>query len=296
MKIAQEIVEKFWNNVNVPLKETGTPDLDACMLWTAGTDNQGYGRFGSECAHRVSYEIYHKKIDPNLDTLHLCDNPTCVNPRHLWQGTHQENMDDMIRKGRAVHPTGGNHPSASLNDSEVGDMLTEVEQGKFSNIEEVAEAYNTSVHVVNKILNGISYRNVTDKLTIPLANIKAKVVRITSSDTRTEQILIGIQNGEYTSVKEITIGFNISSSAVYDILDGVKRWRHITDKFPLKELKAKVVRSNHKGSNAARSKLNQEQVNDIREQIKCGVTGSSLARKYGVSTASISKIKLNQSW
>jgi hypothetical protein len=296
IKFTKEVEDKFWNKVNVPVKD-GVPDLDACMMWKGGLKGKsGYGQFLGKYAHRVSYEMYYKTIDSNLDVLHSCDNPSCINPRHLRQGTHQDNMDDMIQKGRAVHPTGGGHPSSSLDDSNVEHMLIEVNAGKFSNIEEVAETYNTSVHVVRKILSGISYRNVTKRLTIPLSDIKAKVVRISSSNNRTEQILIAIQNGEYSSVKEIVTAFAISSSTVYDILDGVQRWKHITDKFPLKDIKAKIVRPNHKGSNAARSKLNQDQVNNIREQLKLGTTCASLGRKYGVSTQSISRIKNNQSW
>ena len=52
-----------------------------------------------EIVHRFSYKLYYGKFDLSYDVLHRCDNKLCVNPDHLVEGTHQDNMDDMVRKG-----------------------------------------------------------------------------------------------------------------------------------------------------------------------------------------------------
>lgn len=77
-----------------------------CWEWTACTNNIGYGMFRWETgkmrtAHRVSYEMFKGIIPKGKIVCHTCDNPRCVNPDHLWVGTHQDNFDDMISKGRA---------------------------------------------------------------------------------------------------------------------------------------------------------------------------------------------------
>jgi len=74
-----------------------------CWLWSAGTIPSGYGVFGVNkklvIATIWAYEHFNEPRN-GLFVLHKCDTPACVNPDHLFLGTHRDNMDDMHRKGR----------------------------------------------------------------------------------------------------------------------------------------------------------------------------------------------------
>lgn len=80
---------------------------DDCWEWTGACFPNGYGHIvqGGKhlLTHRVSYELAFGAVPDGLCVLHRCDNRRCVRPDHLFLGTHQENMDDMRKKGRSRH-------------------------------------------------------------------------------------------------------------------------------------------------------------------------------------------------
>lgn len=79
---------------------------DGCWPWIGCKNRDGYGVFRfykRSRTHRFSWMIHNDMKDPGKSFVcHSCDNPTCVNPAHLWLGTHEDNMKDMVRKKRGV--------------------------------------------------------------------------------------------------------------------------------------------------------------------------------------------------
>ncbi len=95
------------------IKHSEYYDADCWRFSTAG-DKDGYpqvtgskhcNELGLTRAHQVSYFLYHGDIPEGYFVCHKCDNPSCVNPYHLYLGTPNDNVQDMVRKNRNVHPT-----------------------------------------------------------------------------------------------------------------------------------------------------------------------------------------------
>ncbi len=98
--LTQKYIDSFW--AKVTKHEVG------CWDWNASKNKQGYGRMGigaGQCinAHRVSWVIHNGDIPDGLFVCHKCDNPSCINPKHLFLGTRQDNTNDMMLKKRSKH-------------------------------------------------------------------------------------------------------------------------------------------------------------------------------------------------
>lgn len=113
---------QFWRSVAV-----GEPY--SCWEWQCARQLNGYGHLSfhgeTTSAHRVAYELAHGPIPDGLIICHRCDNPPCCNPAHLFIGTHKDNTQDAVTKGRmgvAIarrgpdHPLYGRQPSARTAD------------------------------------------------------------------------------------------------------------------------------------------------------------------------------------
>lgn len=141
--IAERFVSKF-----EPDPQSG------CWNWTGSKIKGGYGVLGGErgannvVAHKFSYEHHKGPVPSDMLVLHRCDNPGCVNPDHLFLGTHADNMDDMAKKGRAGAPKGRRGYVSKLSDDQKSEMRALVSAGV--PIRQVAAKFGVDRRLVRK--------------------------------------------------------------------------------------------------------------------------------------------------
>lgn len=141
--------ERFLQRIDI-----NTPN--GCWLWTAGRFDKGYGAFrvnGKQLkAHRWAYEHYIGPIPAGQLVCHSCDVPACVNPDHLFIGSHDDNMRDMTAKGRCNPIRGSRSRLARLTEEEVRAIRALADTGVYQR--EIGERYGISQGAVSMILAG----------------------------------------------------------------------------------------------------------------------------------------------
>lgn len=89
------------------------------------------GKSISRLASHISFELANgRPISPGLNACHTCDNPPCINPDHLFEGTHKANADDKVAKGRARGCPGARHPRARLDPDRVREIRLRLKAGE----------------------------------------------------------------------------------------------------------------------------------------------------------------------
>lgn len=137
-----------------------------CWEWSGYLNKWGYGNFKvcngggrkSYLPHRVSYEMfYNQQIPDGLLVCHKCDNPRCVNPSHLWLGTNQDNINDMINKGRDKKAKSENNGNVKLTRESVNKMRELYSIGEYGS-RELGEMFGVTKTQILYIVNYKSWK------------------------------------------------------------------------------------------------------------------------------------------
>lgn len=137
-----------------------------CILWTGSVNEHGYGFLSvgtsrknrrNKYAHRISYELKHGPIPSDMKVLHRCDNPPCVNPDHLFLGTHSDNVADKIAKGRGAK--GEQAGPSKLTESQVIEIRRRYALGGIS-IKNLAAEFGMTFHPVWCIIRNRTWTHV----------------------------------------------------------------------------------------------------------------------------------------
>lgn len=147
--LSETFPQRFWAKVQ---------KTNSCWLWIGGCKRTGYGRIVKKGkkpkidAHRASWILHNGPIPEGVYVLHDCpngDNPACVNPDHLWLGTHEQNMHDKVSKGIC---SGENHSQRKLSWLDVK-FIRDSYNLRQRTQKELADMFGVKVHHVSNIIN-----------------------------------------------------------------------------------------------------------------------------------------------
>lgn len=148
-------VARFWASLTI--------QSSGCWEWTQGKSDDGYGvlKFDGRHfrAHRLAFTLISGPIPDGMHVCHLCDNPVCCNPQHLWLGTDADNQRDKWAKGRGVVPklgAGGYHPRAKLTNEQADEIRRIYALGNTS-FRKLAPVYGVSDSTIRSIVLGLAY-------------------------------------------------------------------------------------------------------------------------------------------
>ena len=150
-------IKRFWDYVKII-------SIFNCWEWQAGCFDSGYGQYrvGDKKirAHRYAYELFYGSIPDDLCVCHHCDNVVCVNPLHLFLGTHKDNSQDRERKGRGarnLRPQPGElNGSAKLTWVEV-EKIREL-QGQGIGYQKLSHLFGICKSQIGNIIKGKSWQ------------------------------------------------------------------------------------------------------------------------------------------
>ena len=271
-------VELFWSRV--ALGDTG-----ACWWWTGSKSEAGYGMFSFDGkrrpAHRIAWELHYGSTIPDgLLACHKCDQPACVNPRHIYPGTYKDNANDATERGRRNTRKGEDHPFSKLAGDDVVSIVARFDTGESGRA--IAGAYGINKSVIHNIVRGRTWGHLTgiQRGNTPDYTNRSRRTDLTEDEVST--IRNRYSNGEDQDL--LALEHSLTVRSVRSLVSG-RTFADIPNPVPLRERRIVTGR-----------KLSEADVLDLRRQANDGISRRELARTYGVTRSHISRIIAGEAW
>ncbi len=149
--------ERFIHRIRSRSEYRGGPLNTACLIWLGYTDRFGYGVIKEGLLHRRIWKLTYGKTD--LHILHKCDNRACWRVDHLFEGTQDNNMQDMTNKGRNNQPKGIYNAKAILSEDNVREIRGLIAEGKLDN-KQIGKRFGVTNEAIRLIKIGRNWAHV----------------------------------------------------------------------------------------------------------------------------------------
>lgn len=156
---ARNLSDRLWEKVD----QRGANE---CWEWRGTRSPRGYGMFRIKVqgvwtnrhATRVTWELMHGPIPDGYNVCHKCDNPPCVNPKHLFLGTQSDNAQDMIRKGRNNAAVGERQGNAKLTWADVK-QIRSLYQPRIFGLKRLSKMFGVHNVTILRIIQGRMWKD-----------------------------------------------------------------------------------------------------------------------------------------
>lgn len=217
--LKQKDINRFWLKIIFP-KDT----INECWEYNGFLDKDGYGKFWWNNhqigAHRFSFIIHNQNININgLIVCHKCDNPSCVNPNHLFVGTTKDNLNDRDIKNRNVKGEDINTSVVTI--KKVEELIQLILNNQINNVKCAATFLGIKTQMMLKIINGHAWKkSITDLDREILCTLKQKKKGKPSynrifKNSDIINIRCNLQSGQ--SVTSIAKQYNVHYNIISDI-------------------------------------------------------------------------------
>jgi len=213
-ELSEDRIKTFWS---YSTKDYASDN--ECWNWLKCKDQKGYGFFRINKkmvrAHRLSYMIYNKidEIPEGMLICHKCDNPPCINPKHLFIGTPHDNSQDCLIKNRNKCFYGNENWNSKLNEKEVIE-IRDLYYNNIYSMKELGNIYEVTRELIGYIVIGTIWKNIGGHI-----REVAQYQKVSQEDVNNIRSL----RKSGVSVREISLLYPISERHIRDIINYRRR-------------------------------------------------------------------------
>lgn len=289
--------EDWIQSLSSRLKKGGTRDGN-CFLWNGAKNLKGYGciRYGKKTlfTHRAAWLVHYGSLPEKL-CLHTCDRPSCYEISHLWEGTANDNTQDMLSKGREHGPKnpkyGSEHPNALITENDAKNIASLLSKGL--NCVEISKQLNISTNIIFDIKRRKTWNHVD--FTIPKKKEYKKNCLICGTEFKTKAY--NFMSSKYCTHKCYSKSLEKEKDFITCLGCGKGYLLKSIKNEKRKYCSIHCHKISNRGEKSPSSKLNNNNILEIRQLLKEGLSScAAIARRFSVSSITIRNIRDGKKW